>query len=64
MKIHKHTILGKDGRRKHQHWQVKLFYTDGGIFGRIYTDRDKAVGFADRQKKSPVVKMARVTQIN
>jgi len=64
MKIHKHTILGKDGRRKHRYWRVKLFYKDGGTFARIYTDRDKAVGFAARQKKSPVVKTARVTQIN
>ena len=54
----------QDGRRKYRHWQVKLFYTDGGTFGRTYTDRNKAVGFADRQKRSPLVKMARVSQIS
>ena len=65
MKIHrKPTTFGKDKRRKHHHWQVTVFYKDGETFGRKYTDRDKAAGFAERQKKSPVVKMARVTQVN
>jgi hypothetical protein len=63
MKARKHTTFGKDGRRKHHHWQVTLFYRDGETFGRIYTDREKAAAFAERQKKSPVVKMARVTQV-
>jgi hypothetical protein len=40
-----------------------VFYKDGETFGRRYTDHDKATGFAERQKKSPVVKMARVTQV-
>jgi hypothetical protein len=39
-------------------------YKDGEQFARVYTDREKAAGFADRQKKSPVVKMARVTQVS
>jgi hypothetical protein len=60
----KHTGFEKDGRRKHRQWQVTLFYKDGEIFGRVYTNRDKAVSFAARQKKSPVVKTARVTQIS
>ena len=60
----KRTIFGKDKRRKHRHWQVTVFYSDGETFGRVYTDRDKAAGFAERQKKSPVVKMARVTQLS
>ena len=30
-------------------------------FGRVYTDKDKATRFADRQKRSPVVKSARIT---
>jgi hypothetical protein len=64
MKGRKRTTLGKDGRRKHHHWQVTVFYKDGETFGRVYTDREKAVGFAERQKKSPVVKMARVTQVS
>jgi hypothetical protein len=64
MKIRKHTTFGKDARRKHRHWQVTVFYADGERFTRTYTVRGKATGFAERQKKSPVVKMARVTQLS
>jgi hypothetical protein len=64
MKVRKHTTFGKDGRRKYHHWQVTVIYRDGETFGRVYTDREKAAGFAERQKKSPVVKMARVTQVS
>lgn len=64
MKARKHTSYGKDGRRKYHHWQVTLFYKDGATFGRVYTDHEKAASFAERQKKSPVVKMARVTQLS
>ena len=56
--------MRKDKRRKHRHWQVTVFYIDGERFARTYTDRKKAAGFADRQRKSPVVKMARVTEVN
>jgi hypothetical protein len=41
-----------------------VFYKDGDTFIRRYSDRDKAAGFAERQKKSPVVKIARVTQVS
>jgi hypothetical protein len=64
MKSRKHTSLGKDKRRKHHHWQVTVFYTDGERFARTYTVRAKADGFAERQRKSPVVKMARVIEIS
>ena len=64
MTIWKRTKFGKDRRRKHNHWQVTVFYKGGDRFARVYTDHDKAAGFADRQKKSPVVKMARVTQLS
>jgi len=64
MKPRKATTLGKDKRRKHHHWQVTVFYKDGEAFGRVYTDRNRAAAFADRQKKSPVVKMARVTEVS
>jgi hypothetical protein len=65
MKVHrKPTTFGKDKRRKHRHWQVTVFYKDGETFGRVYTDREKAAGFAERQKKSPVVKMARITLLS
>jgi hypothetical protein len=60
----KRTTFGKDGRRKHHHWQVAVFYKDGETFGRVYTNREKAAAFAERQKKSPVVKMTRVTQVS
>lgn len=56
--------FGKDRRRKHHHWLVTVAYADGEKFGRVYTDKDKATRFADRQKKSPVVKSARVTQVS
>jgi hypothetical protein len=62
-KKRKRTKLGKDKRRKHQHWQVTVFYKDGERFGRVYTDRDKATKFAQRQRRSPVVKAARVTEV-
>ncbi len=55
--------LEKDEQRRHRHWQVTLFYKDGERFARVYTNHGKALGFADRQKKSPVVKMARVTEV-
>jgi len=60
----KHTQLGKDKRRKHKHWQVTVYYKDGEKFARVYTDREKATRFAERQRKSPVVKSARVMQVN
>jgi hypothetical protein len=64
MKTRKATKFGKDGRRKHRHWQVTVFYKDGERFARVYTDRGKADGFAERQEKSPVVKSALVTKLS
>jgi hypothetical protein len=60
----KPTVFGKDKRRKHHHWQVTLYYRDGESFSRVYSDHAKAAGFATRQKKSPIVKLARVTKIS
>jgi hypothetical protein len=60
----KRTAFGKDRRRKHRHWQVTVYYRDGRKFARVYTNREKAAGFAQRQKKSPVVKTARVVLIS
>jgi len=56
--------FGRDKRRKHLHWQATVFYTDGEKFARVYTDRDKAARFANRQKRSPMVKTARVVQVD
>jgi len=58
------TSFEKDRRRKHHHWLVTVHYEDGEKFGRVYTDKNKAARFAERQKKSPVVKTARVNQIS
>ena len=55
------TNFNKDKRRKHHHFLVTVYYADGEKFGRVYTDKDKADRFADRQKRSPVVKSARVS---
>jgi len=56
--------LRKDGRRKHRHWQVTVYYHDGEKFARVYIDRDRAERFADRQKKSPVVKATRILEVD
>lgn len=58
------TAFGKDKRRKHRHWQVTIYYHDGEKFARVYIDEEKAKRFAARQKRSPVVRSARVKQIN
>lgn len=52
-----------DARRKHHHWKVTLYYTDGLKFTRIYTDRRRAEKFAERQKRSPVVRSTRVREV-
>jgi len=64
MKVRKRTSFGKDKRRKHHHWKVTVFYENGERFARTYTNQEKATGFAERQKKSPVVKMARVILVS
>jgi hypothetical protein len=58
------TNFGTDKRRKHRHFLVTVYYADGEKFGRVYTDKAKATRFADRQKRSPVVKSARVSQLS
>lgn len=55
----KRGTLGKDKRRKHHHFEVKIFYNDGEVFARRYTDPKRAVRFAKRQRKSPVVRRPR-----
>ena len=64
VKNRKRTKLGKDKRRKHKHWQVTVYYHDGEKFARVYIDREKAASFAERQKKSPVVRATRVIQVD
>jgi hypothetical protein len=56
--------FGKDRRRRHHHFLVTVNYADGESFGRVYTDKEKATRFAERQRRSPVVKSARVSQVS
>jgi hypothetical protein len=63
-KQRKKSGFSEDKRRKHHHWLVSVFYADGEKFGRVYTDKGKADRFAERQRKSPVVKSARITQVS
>jgi hypothetical protein len=54
----------KDKRRRHHHFLVTIQYADGEKFGRVYTSKEKADRFADRQRRSPVVKSVRVSQVS
>ena len=53
-----------DKRRKHRHWRVTVYYNDGEKFARVYIDRERAARFAERQKASPVVRSARITEVD
>lgn len=59
----KKSVFGKDKRRKHRHWQVTVYYEDGEKFARVYIDRERAERFAERQKRSPVVRSTRISQL-
>jgi len=56
--------MEQDRRRKHRHWQVTVYYHDREKFARVYIDRDRAVRFAERQKKSPIVKATRILEVD
>ena len=58
------TSYRTDRRRKHHHWLVTLTYSDGEKFERVYIDRQKAEKFAERQKKSPIVKKTRISRLS
>jgi hypothetical protein len=61
----KGTRFSHDKRRRHRHWQVTVYYHDDDEkFARVYISRDKAVQFAERQKKSPVVRTTRVLEVD
>jgi hypothetical protein len=60
----KSTRLHRDRRRKHRHWQVTVYYRDGEKFARVYIDRERARHFAERQKRSPVVKATRIIEVD
>jgi hypothetical protein len=63
-RLNKTSRMKRDKRRKHHHWQVTVYYADGEKFARVYIDRDRAQKFADRQKKSPVVKATRIMEVD
>ena len=60
----KSSRMQRDRRRRHRHWQVTVFYADGEKFARVYIDRERAQRFAERQKKSPVVKATRILEVD
>jgi hypothetical protein len=60
----KKPLQSRDKRRKHRHWQVTVYYHDGEKFARVYIDRERAVRFADRQKKSPIIRSTRVSEVD
>jgi hypothetical protein len=62
--LKKTSRMSRDRRRKHHHWQVTVYYGDGEKFARVYIDRDRAQKFAERQKKSPVVKSTRIMEVD
>jgi hypothetical protein len=62
--LKKTSRMSRDRRRKHHHWQVTVYYADGEKFARVYIDRERAQKFAERQKKSPVVKSTRIMEVD
>jgi hypothetical protein len=64
MQIIKSFSFKHDKRRRHHHWLVKVFYSDGDFFGRVYLDAEKAKKFSARQKKSPAVRSTRILQLS
>ena len=63
-KAGKSSRMRRDRRRKHRHWQVTIYYRDGEKFARVYIDRERATRFAERQKRSPVVKSTRIMEVD
>jgi hypothetical protein len=53
-----------DKRRTRNHFLVTIIHTDGGKFGRVYTDSRRANRFAARKKKSPAVKRVLVQMLS
>lgn len=54
----------QDRRRKHRHWKVNVYYVGGGKFVRVYIDRKRAEHFADKERKSPVVRYVRIREVD
>jgi len=60
----KATRMRTDRRRKHRHWQVTVYYKVSEKFARVYIDRERANRFAERQRRSPVVKSTRILEVD
>ena len=56
-------IPEKPKRKTRPHFQVTVFYKDGERFARVYNDQAKAIRFAARQRKSPVVRHVRTLPV-
>lgn len=54
----------RDRRRKHRHFKVTVYYHNEETFARTYIEEARAHAFADRQKRSPIVKNAIVREVN
>jgi hypothetical protein len=54
------------GIRKHRHFRVTVNYSGGeqSVSGKVFNNRENADEYAARQKKSSVVKSAKVEQTN
>lgn len=48
---------------RHRYWRVTIDYGDGEEFARVYMNYERAVAFAERQKKSPAVKSATIVEL-
>jgi hypothetical protein len=59
----KEAFISDSPRHRHRHWRATIYYVDGEKFTRVYVDRARARRFAARQKKSPVVRSARVQEV-
>jgi hypothetical protein len=53
-----------ESKRKYPYWRVIIRYVDGEKFGRVYTNKDKAEKYAERQRRSPVVKSVTVDEVS
>jgi hypothetical protein len=48
------------GKYQTEYFRVKAIYVDGEFSGRVFKDRESAEKYAARQKRSPVVKKAKI----
>jgi len=57
-------VGGDKAKVEHHHWRVIVTYDDGETSGnRVFSDREKAERWAERQRRSPVVKKTMIEPI-